>query len=257
MKLYYREIGQGEPFIILHGLLGCSDYWIPFAKKISTIFNFKCIIPDLRNHGNSINSDDFSIDDLSNDIAELIEDLKIEKTHIMGHSLGGKIILNLIAKYNFNFKSIIIIDIANKKYPIKFAQIKLIELIEKTILNNFENRNQIVEYFKKCNIDDNDINLLQKNIIFKNKTLGWKINIQAIKQNLENILQKISLNKTIITKTLLIKGENSDYINTTDLEFYNKTFANFTFKEIKNANHWVHIDNFDELFCEIENFILK
>ena len=75
MQLFYRTFGEGKPLIILHGLLGMSDNWIMPAKELSK--NFKVILPDLRNHGNSPHSDDFNLQVMEDDIVELIQTTRI------------------------------------------------------------------------------------------------------------------------------------------------------------------------------------
>ncbi|MEA3317665.1 MAG: alpha/beta fold hydrolase, partial [Bacteroidota bacterium] len=54
MKLFYRKYGEGEPIIILHGLYGSSDNWIPIAKSLSD--KFEIYLLDQRNHGRSPHS---------------------------------------------------------------------------------------------------------------------------------------------------------------------------------------------------------
>ena len=72
MKLFFRHFGEGEPVIILHGLFGMSDSWVPFAKMLSEK-KYSVYIPDIRNHGNSPHSDEFNYDVLVEDLIEFIE----------------------------------------------------------------------------------------------------------------------------------------------------------------------------------------
>ncbi len=48
MELNYKECGQGDPLIILHGLFGTSDNWQTLARKLAK--NYSVYILDLRNH---------------------------------------------------------------------------------------------------------------------------------------------------------------------------------------------------------------
>ena len=73
MKLFYREIGQGDPLIILHGLWGASENWLPIARLLED--RFRVILPDVRNHGQSPHSNEMDYDVMSDDIIELIESL--------------------------------------------------------------------------------------------------------------------------------------------------------------------------------------
>jgi esterase len=72
MKLNYRVIGNGPPLLILHGLLGSGDNWIPHAMLLAV--NFTVFTIDLRNHGRSPHADEFNYDVMAADLAEFVED---------------------------------------------------------------------------------------------------------------------------------------------------------------------------------------
>ena len=69
MQLNFRKYGSGTPLVILHGLFGSSDNWQTLGKKFSE--NFLVYLVDLRNHGHSPHSDEFSYELMSDDINEL------------------------------------------------------------------------------------------------------------------------------------------------------------------------------------------
>ena len=97
MKLFFRTIGEGTPLIILHGLWGASENWLPIAHLLED--KFQVILPDVRNHGQSPHDEAMNYEVMSNDIIELIEDLKLPvRPHIAGHSMGGKIVMALLLK---------------------------------------------------------------------------------------------------------------------------------------------------------------
>ena len=48
MELNFKQLGSGEPLIILHGLFGSLDNWMSFAKKMSE--HYEVFIVDQRNH---------------------------------------------------------------------------------------------------------------------------------------------------------------------------------------------------------------
>src|SRR6218665_3862631 len=96
MKLFFRESGQGEPLIILHGLFGSSDNWYTHAKTFAT--HYKVYLVDQRNHGQSPHSDEFDFKALTTDLEEFIATQRIEKPIILGHSMGGKTAMNFAVK---------------------------------------------------------------------------------------------------------------------------------------------------------------
>ena len=71
MKLNYKEFGQGDPLIILHGLFGTSDNWQTLAKKLAE--NYSVYILDLRNHGRSPHDDEFNYKVMAEDLKDFME----------------------------------------------------------------------------------------------------------------------------------------------------------------------------------------
>ena len=51
MQLYFRELGEGQPLVILHGLFGSCDNWLTVSKSLAE--KFKVYLIDQRNHGRS------------------------------------------------------------------------------------------------------------------------------------------------------------------------------------------------------------
>jgi pimeloyl-ACP methyl ester carboxylesterase len=58
MKLFYRQYGEGQPVIIMHGIFGISDNWVTIGRKLAE--KFSVYILDLRNHGQSPHSKTFN-----------------------------------------------------------------------------------------------------------------------------------------------------------------------------------------------------
>ena len=95
MQLNYKKFGEGFQIVILHGLLGSLDNWQTIAKKlVSNQPQFSVYIIDQRNHGRSPHTNEFSYEILTNDLLEFFEQHQIEKAHLIGHSMGGKVAMN-------------------------------------------------------------------------------------------------------------------------------------------------------------------
>jgi pimeloyl-ACP methyl ester carboxylesterase len=82
MELFYREVGDGSPLIILHGLYGSSDNWVSIAKQLGS--KYRVILIDQRNHGNSPHSQSHTYSDLANDLYDLVRRLNLKEFHLMG-----------------------------------------------------------------------------------------------------------------------------------------------------------------------------
>lgn len=94
IPLHYRTEGQGSPILFLHGMGTRGDMWepqIPFFSR-----EFRMIMPDLRGHGQSGPLPDNIPPDLyARDLKALLDHLRLEKTHVVGVSLGAVAALTL------------------------------------------------------------------------------------------------------------------------------------------------------------------
>ena len=102
VELAWREIGEGPPVVLLHGLMGsgalmASDGLAPALAALG----YRVVLPDLRGHGDSGRPHDpacYPADVLADDGLALIDHLKLDAYHLAGYSLGGKLVLRLLAR---------------------------------------------------------------------------------------------------------------------------------------------------------------
>ena len=97
VSLNIKIQGNGPPILILHGLFGSLDNWQTIANALSNEFTIYLI--DLRNHGKSPHTEAFSYTLMANDIMYMIQKYQLVKPFMIGHSMGGKVVLELINLY--------------------------------------------------------------------------------------------------------------------------------------------------------------
>lgn len=103
--MYYEVMGSGESVIWVSGL--GDDYlsWLPFAKDLSK--RFRCIVFDNRGVGQSDKPDTwYSIKMMADDTAALLEELDLDRVHVVGHSMGGAIAQELAIGHPKRLKTI-------------------------------------------------------------------------------------------------------------------------------------------------------
>jgi pimeloyl-ACP methyl ester carboxylesterase len=251
-KLHFKILGQGRPVIILHGLFGMSDNWLTIARKLEEN-GFMPILIDLRDHGRSDHTQAFSYPLLSEDLLHFMEEHHIFKADIIGHSMGGKVGLQFANENESMVSSLIVVDMGIKRYDRGhdsiFSALKAIPI--DTMASRHQAEKILVERLK----DISTVQFLMKNLS-RNKDGGfhWKMNLNLLIDNYENILRQIEFEHICQTKTLFIKGGLSDYILEKDEDDILKVLPNASFCTIPLAGHWVHADQPDELFSEIIDF---
>ncbi|MES2798694.1 MAG: alpha/beta fold hydrolase [Bacteroidota bacterium] len=253
MKLHVREMGSGQPFVILHGLFGFSDNWQSHAKKLAEYY--RVILIDLRNHGHSEWSDEFSYQIMMNDVKEVFDDLQLQKVILLGHSMGGKVAMLFAQQYEDLLDKLIVVDMGIKSYPMHHQHI--LAGLNALHLDTMKARSE-AELVLRQHIDSEGvIQFLLKNLYWKEKgKLAFRMNLPVLEAKMEEILGEIPT-KEVFLPTLFIRGELSNYILDEDIDDLEEAFPDMQLVTIPNAGHWVHAEAFEPFLEAVLSFCLR
>jgi Predicted hydrolases or acyltransferases (alpha/beta hydrolase superfamily) len=100
LSMAYRDEGEGEPVVFLHGIPTWSFLWRRIAPQLAE--QFRTIVPDFVGYGNSDRRDTFdrSIRAQERAVADLVDQLGLEEFHVVGHDIGGGVALRYAAHTN-------------------------------------------------------------------------------------------------------------------------------------------------------------
>ena len=110
MKLNYAEQGSGDAVILLHGMFGSLSNLGVVARTL--VDRYRVISVDLRNHGESPHAAVMSLSTMAADIVELMDDLGLSRAILIGHSLGGKIAMQVALTNPERVDALVVADIA-------------------------------------------------------------------------------------------------------------------------------------------------
>jgi 3-oxoadipate enol-lactonase len=106
-SIYYEIHGDGEPLILLNGLMMNTLSWIDFIPQLAD--KFKLILFDFRDQGRSSKlTEGYDNDIHADDILALLDDLKIDKVNMVGTSYGGQVALKFAIKHQDRLKTLIL-----------------------------------------------------------------------------------------------------------------------------------------------------
>jgi esterase len=254
MKLFIRRFGQGFPVIILHGLLGLSDNWVSFGRRLAA--DFEVIIPDLRNHGQSPHSATFDYPALVEDLKEMIRNLGLKRFSLIGHSLGGKIAMFYALQCPEILEKLVVVDISLREYTDHKLHDELIEAMLAVDFSIVRSRSGIDEQLKKKIRSERLRQFLLKSAYWRDKEhLAWRIDLASVKKNLPEISGEISSQTEFLQPALFIRGGLSDYLSEDDTYPILKKFPRAMFETIENATHWVHADAPEEFYRRVKDFL--
>jgi pimeloyl-ACP methyl ester carboxylesterase len=108
VSIYYEAHGQGEPLVLIPGTGFSGEVWKPFQlPRLSQSLNV--ILHDPRGCGRSSRlQSSCTIDQMACDVAALLDHLEIDSTHVLGHSMGGRIALALALNFPRKVRSLIL-----------------------------------------------------------------------------------------------------------------------------------------------------
>lgn len=251
MKLFFQEYGTGQPLIILHGLLGTLDNWHTLSKRFASSYNV--LAADLRNHGRSPHSDSLSYETMAEDVIELMESQHLGPSHVLGHSMGGKVAMTLALANPERVSKLIVVDIAPRSY--RRLHDELLDALMSVDLARFHSRHEIDEELS-AKIPDRAIRqFLMKNLARDESGLfHWKANLATISKHDEELSTEVDAAAPFPNPTLFVKGIRSDYIIESDTPSIRRLFPKARIESI-DAGHWVHAESPDRFADVVEQFL--
>lgn len=254
MKLHhkiYPNKNTQEYLFILHGLFGMLDNWHNMARKLSTRFNVVTV--DQRNHGQSPHSDEMSFELMADDLAELMDDLKVKSAHILGHSMGGKTVMKFADLHPDKLKKLIVVDIAPKKYkPGHTAYFNAFNTIDFSLCDTRKDADAALAAIEH-NVGVRQF--LLKNLDKADQGYRLKFNLKSIEAFYPAMIGEMSFQWIITAETLFLYGEKSGYITENDKLTITETFTHADFVGIPDAGHWVHAEQPEAFYSAVFDFL--
>jgi esterase len=255
-QLNYQQLGQGKHIVLIHGLFGSLENLNMIAKALSHHYCVTSI--DVRNHGNSIHKQGMSYKELAQDVIDLLDSLLIQSCHILGHSMGGKIAMQISLTHPNRVEKLIVADIAPVKYPAH--HLSIIAGLQAIDLNGIQKRkdadSQLSRYVDNIGVRQ----FLLRNIVMdESKRFAFKCNLDNIENGYQQIMQSIDIenNQPFMGETLFIKGGSSDYILPEHQSIIKALFPNAKAKIIQGAGHWLHAEKTTAFNKVVDDFLTK
>jgi pimeloyl-ACP methyl ester carboxylesterase len=110
LKMYYEIHGSGEPVVLLHGaFMAITDEWVDWINELAK--TRKVIAVEMQGHGRTADIDrDMTYDNLSDDVAALLDYLKIPSADVVGYSLGGVVALDTAIRHPDKVRKVVSIS---------------------------------------------------------------------------------------------------------------------------------------------------
>jgi esterase len=254
MSLNYKVSGAGPPLIILHGFLGSLDNWQTHARALSDIATV--YIVDERNHGRSPHYPEHSYALMAEDLKTFMNEQGIVKATLLGHSMGGKTVMEFANRYPVMIEKLIVADISPRQYSWNYNSI--FEALFNVKLDQVEQRSDAEHMIREKISEEGMVQFLLKSLDRNpDGSYEWKMNLDVLYQQFEEVLKGIELRGTFQFPTLAIRGGKSKYVEEKDLAYFKIHFPNLEVTTIENAGHWLHAEAPREFLDAVRRFLSK
>ena len=247
-NIYVEDVGNGFPFVFVHGYLGSSEMW-NFQKEFFSK-HYRVIIPALPGFGESHNVKSLdSINKMAKEIINLLDQKNIDKFNLIGHSMGGMIVQEITK---------LIGDRVNKL--ICFATGSIGE-----IPGRFETIDETREKLKKDGTEVSFSRVPKKWFVKGDKDKNYFLCKNAVKDvsleaadnallAMKNWRGKEDL-KNIKNETLIIWGDKDTSYNFDQVDTLKKNIKNSRLEIFKDCAHNVHLEQPDQFNNLVQKFI--
>lgn len=251
VQLNYKKAGEGRPLIVLHGLFGSLDNWATLSRK--WMDRYTVYLVDLRNHGKSPHTDTHSIDDMVGDLVKFIDDHEIQNPVVLGHSMGGKVAMELALSRPELLSGVIVVDIGPQAYGRGHDYI--FEGVNALNMDEVSSRKEIEETLSQSIPNRAEVLFMSKNVDRTQSGFKWKINVDVLEKDYENIIVPIAPGRTFDGPALFLSGERSDYLQPHQHDLIRELFPRVEIVTIPNAGHWIHAENPEDFDEQVRQFM--
>ena len=242
-QLFHRHWGaDGPPIVMIHGLFGSMENLGMITRLLKDEYSVYAL--DLPNHGRSPHAERTSLATMAAAIVTWMDAVGLKEASFLGHSLGGKVGMEIALRYPQRVNRLIVADIAPVRYSRRhddvFAAFQAVDLA--TIASRAEADAVMKTHVAECSTR----RFLLKNLERRQDQWQWRINLRGLVEDYDAFIVANTKDYPAYDKPVLfIKGELSSYILPEHRDAILNLFPSATVKVIKGTEHWLHAEKPD------------
>lgn len=227
------------PLVVIHGLLGSADNWRSHVKVWQR--TRRVIALDLRNHGRSPHAEGMRYATMVDDVIALLDKLEIERAHVLGHSMGGKVAISLARMAFERVASLIVADIAPVAY--EHGHDDVFAALENVREGQPKNRREADELLGE-HVDSRPTRLFLATNLVRNddNVMALRVGLDQIKRGYNDIIGVPDGQQPYDGPVLVLRGGESHYVADDMLPALREVLPRARVVTLKNAGHWLHAD---------------
>ncbi len=253
VELAWREVGDGPPLVILHGLFGSSRNWKSIAEALAD--SHRVFAVDLRNHGDSGWAGGMGYDLLAEDVAAFLDARGLDSAALVGHSMGGKAAMMLALCDPTRVDALVAVDIAPAAYT--ETLIDYIHALQDVDVGHASRRAEVDEDLEGLIPDPPTRTFLLQNLMTgEDGRMRWRVNLEALNAGVNDLHDFRPPPGAIYNgPALIVAGGNSDYIRPVHGDAIRALFPLAETVTIPDAGHRVHAERPEAFVTALRRFL--
>lgn len=234
--------------VFIHGLFGSLSNLGVLAR--SYYDSHSVIQIDVRNHGHSAHATEMNYAVMAADILETLDSLNIQKFSAIGHSMGGKIAMQLASQAGQRLEQLIVLDMAPFAYQESHHE-QIFKALFAVKNAQIESRQQATQIMREYLHEEMVIQFLMKSF---NKG-QWLFNVDALFHHYSEILNWKMI-QPWPKEALFIRGGKSAYISKDEhFAAIQQQFPHAKIAVIEDAGHWLHAEKTQQVLDEMNQYL--
>jgi pimeloyl-ACP methyl ester carboxylesterase len=191
---------------------------------------------------------------MAEDVLEFLAKQNLTCAHLLGHSMGGKVAMQVATIQPSRIEKLIVVDIAPKGYPPTHK--RMLAALGNLDLRSFKSFGEI-DAALAPEIPSADVRrFLMKSLAREGEGgFRWRIDLEAITHNYMELAKPIEPKFPFTKPACFIRGGRSDYLAESDFLLIENMFPRASFVTIPHAGHWVHVDAAEEFLKTLTDFL--
>lgn len=237
MTLHSTQVGESGPRIVfLHGLFGQGKNFTQIAKALAP--DAQSLLVDLPNHGRSPWTDHVDYVEMADAVAEVLRGSG--RSHVVGHSMGGKVAMVLALRHPDLVDRLVVVDIAPAESDGSGEFEHLLGSLAAVDLSQVHRRSDADDQLKDPIPNTTVRGFLLQNLRSGDDGYTWQANLDLLRRDLPTIGGFPHLDATFDHPVLWVAGDRSDYIQEKHRAEMERLFPATRLVTIKGSGHWVH-----------------
>jgi len=262
-RYHYREWGDpaNPPLLILHGVTGHSWEFDRMADDLADRFHIFAL--DQRGHGASEWAPDYATDRMAEDVADVLAALDIDRVNIIGHSMGGIVGYLLAARCPDLIERLVVIDVGPETVASECGAAITNDVLGYYASSSFDTPDAAVDDYL-CGTTGPKAAELRRFVLhnLRHQDDGrwtWRFDARGLHASFGPDMPSADLQwaalRAVTCPTLFVRGSLSEALTDDTVSQIERTLRNGSVVPIADANHDIHIDQFEPLMRVLRPFL--